>query len=136
MALDVDQNKIISLIGHDGSDIIHPDLEEPFKRRSFHYQELVDATIELGYWVMPIEFNPLSLVKPGLPLFEVYSKDQRFRRFSKYLNTFNSCVIAGELINGTPHAVAWDGLQCFCPSGQPFTIKNIKPSVLFAIDKP
>jgi len=44
-ALDTTSGNLIHLLKHDGSEIIHPDLPEPFCRRGFDVFELMNAAI-------------------------------------------------------------------------------------------
>ena len=47
----VHEGQLLSLIGHDGSEIIAPHLPEPFCRRGFHPYSVAIAMLNLG-WVM------------------------------------------------------------------------------------
>lgn len=60
MAYDMEVEDLIKLVGHDGSEIIFPDLEEPLCRRGHHIQELVLAGFEGGLCVTPLEFAPVT----------------------------------------------------------------------------
>jgi hypothetical protein len=54
MTSGVSMKEILEVIGHDGSEICWPDLEEPFCRRGFCVQEIVVAGLILGFSVMNI----------------------------------------------------------------------------------
>lgn len=43
---------IIDLIGHDGSEIIYPNMPEPFNRRAFVDDEIVKTAWHLGYYAV------------------------------------------------------------------------------------
>ena len=59
MALHVPVQELIQEIGHDGSEIVFPELEEPMRRRGFHSQELIYAAWKRGFTVTPIELMPV-----------------------------------------------------------------------------
>ena len=52
MILDVDVNELIRKIGHDGSEILWPNLEEPYCRRAFHIEEIAMVCYGLGYYLV------------------------------------------------------------------------------------
>lgn len=58
MATHTTVERLESLIGHDGSEVVYPDLSEPQRRRGFHVQELIDAALRLDYSVTPFEVLP------------------------------------------------------------------------------
>ena len=91
--------KIIELYGHDGSEILWPELSEPLKRRGFHWQETIQVCLSqnIPCWVL---FNQLH----------VQSCDQADPKFydvalSRILDESNA-VIAGTLPSGQRHAIA------------------------------
>lgn len=60
MALDVPLEDIIAYVGHDGGELKWPALPEPFCRRCFHIQELVNYCYAKGVAVIPFETYPAS----------------------------------------------------------------------------
>ena len=54
IAADVPFEKILEKIGHDGSEILWPDLPGKYQRRSFHTQEIVLALLDLGFTATPL----------------------------------------------------------------------------------
>jgi len=58
MALRVPVAELIKKIGHDGSQIVFPALEDPMCRRGFHSQELIRAAWQYGFTCTPIELFP------------------------------------------------------------------------------
>jgi len=58
MALRVPVAELIEKIGHDGSQIIFPALEDPMCRRGFHSQELIRVAWQYGFACTPIELFP------------------------------------------------------------------------------
>lgn len=117
MVLGVSLEKIISLVGHDGSEVIFPELNEPFKRRSFHIQEMVDVCRKLDHLTYPIE--PYSVANHGFAFNHViqFKPSNEFRAL-KYLKKHNG-VLVGMSKCETPHAVAWNANseRIFNPTG-------------------
>jgi hypothetical protein len=64
MACNVSVEKILELIGHLGSEIEWPELQEPFCRRTFHTQECIWAAHKLGFSVTPFELIPQLAADP------------------------------------------------------------------------
>ncbi len=135
MALDIDQNKLVTMIGHDGSQIIWPNLNDPFNRRAFHPQELLDCVIKLNYFMLEIELSPASLPSCDcVKTFNIPFKDKK-QRFNNYLHTFSNGVLVGHTLTNKPHAVAWDGLQLVDPNGDQYAMNNFRPSIFYALIK-
>ncbi len=103
IALDMPVAKLIEDIGHDGGQIIWPDLNDPMRRRGFHSQELVEAVHTRGYHCTPIEISPTIGCPMGEGHYVIYGPDEMWIRFEPYLRSSN-CVI--ECIgNHCHHAV-------------------------------
>ena len=115
--LDLSVEKIVDLVGHDGSEILWPDLNEPKKRQSFHIQEMIDVAAQYGYSVTPFEAIPRSRVKGQSSVWNVEMKDGNAYRINRYLEHGRG-VLTGVNLNGKPHAVAWDGELIHDPAGQ------------------
>lgn len=113
MALDVTDDDLIAVIGHDGG-FIFRDYPEPCNRRGFHISELIIAARQLGYSVTPIERCPSWYYREG---------DNVIRRsFNDNIDYFNSTitttsgVITGDNSKGG-HAVAYERGRLFDPDG-------------------
>jgi hypothetical protein len=52
-------DSVIKAIGHDGSDIVQPELPEPDGRRGFHPQELIKAAYDHGFHMVWVEAQPI-----------------------------------------------------------------------------
>lgn len=52
--LDLSLTKVIDIFGHDGSEIIYPDLPEPQNRRCFTEDELLVAAWKLGVFLLAV----------------------------------------------------------------------------------
>ena len=59
MVLDLPLSAIFDEIGHDGSQIIWPDLPEPTCRRGFHPQELIHVCLNHGHAATRVELYPV-----------------------------------------------------------------------------
>lgn len=108
MVLGVDLEKLITEIGHDGSEIIFPDLQEPLRRRAFHIQELIDCAIARGIMVTPIEALPVQ--GPSASHTFEFAEEQSSQRLTNYLVNYSG-VLTGLSQSGNPHAVAWFGID-------------------------
>lgn len=59
MAIDLGYPELISVVGHDGSEIINPDVGDPAGRRGFHQQELIQACWWLNHTVTTFQLQPV-----------------------------------------------------------------------------
>jgi hypothetical protein len=117
MALDVPCKTIWDMCGHDGSEIIDEGLEDPFRRRGFHIQEMI--TCALALIVYPVELQ----VKPVIQ----YPNHEEELDYAEYINHMlkqRPGVLVGLTEQGTRHAVAWDTKMIFDPRGQKYKINN------------
>jgi hypothetical protein len=96
IALNKPLNKIIKVIGHDGSDIIWPDNPEPTNRRGFHPQELMDACLKFNRAPVWIERRPCSVGRVGSEPFNIYDSDDRWLE----LVAQGSGVLFGSVLAG------------------------------------
>ena len=55
MAMGIPVADIFAALGHDGSEVLWPDLPEPTCQRGFHVQELIRLAVKCGWSVTPIE---------------------------------------------------------------------------------
>jgi hypothetical protein len=127
MVLDCLPKDIYDYLGHDGSEIIWPDLPDPYKRRAFHIQEMVDFCIE--NLVYPIEITQdCRYTPPNIeePLFDPY-KEKALDRLAYYL-MLRPCVLLGSRTNGKPHAVAWSYKEqlIYDPTGYKYQLEQFK----------
>lgn len=101
MVLDVLPKDIYEMVDHDGSEILYPDLRDPFARRGFHIQEMIICALKLGIACVPldreVELQPPVEVEPRILSFE--------NHLEHYLS-LRSGVLIGW-INDNHHAVAW-----------------------------
>lgn len=111
IALDVPVETIISLIGHDGSEITHAGLPEPLNRRGFHPQELIKILVEDKMAVTRIELAPTAISTTiGIRCDSTKSFDVGGWAWFKK-NLFHSeGVIECRTAVGTGHAMAYLGM--------------------------
>lgn len=113
MVVDVTPSFFIDCIGHDGSEIVRPDLAEPFCRRGFHLMECIHVCYNLGFSVTPFDALPQGAINGDYPI-TVWTNEEAERRITPVLS--NECgVITGYTFQKRPHAVAWDRKQIYDP---------------------
>ncbi len=100
--------RMIELMGHDGSTIVWPHDPSPLNRRAFHIQEILYAVYKLNYSAMPVQLNP-TLSNGRSPSIQI---EDNFFNNAKY----QLGVHLGTTDSGINHAVAYDPLAGFwCP---------------------
>src|SRR5262245_42212493 len=119
MVLETNIDEIVASVGHDGSEVVWPNLPEPECRRSFHIQEMIDFAWEQGYAVTQFQAQPVMRPDPNESLVYVqYTNPQaRVRRILQD----RRAVLTG-LAGGRRHAVAWDGKFILDPNGQVYAL--------------
>lgn len=131
MALSVPLVWLIKQVGHDGSQILYPDSEEPMNRRCFHIQEMIDIAYKHGYSVMPIEAKPrLGKLEQNI---DIGDETKNVNRLIRYL-TDNIGVITGK-INNKKHAVAWNKEMIYDPNGTIYPINRFTIETFHMINK-
>lgn len=99
----VSYDTLITIVGHDGSEIIRPDKEEPLNRRGFHPQELVDAVLKMGHVPVFLADYPMGVEenKPDVWLGKA--------RLVKHLTTAgNTGVVESRAPGGSAHALSFE----------------------------
>lgn len=114
MCLDRDEKVIESIIGHDGSEIIWPQLPEPLRRRSFHIMELIRVAYIYDYGVIPFSGNYEVFPTTEMQVSKKY--DMPVDYFDQIIER-NQGVFTGLGPSGSRHAVAWDGRLIYDPTG-------------------
>ena len=101
-ATGINFDEIIRLIGHDGSEIMDASLPEPYGRRGFHVQEVIEALWTLGWSVTEFDcfLYQVSMGKPR----------RREKRDVTRFMTGHPGVLTGDF-DGKSHAVYWDGVH-------------------------
>lgn len=112
--------KIIKETGHDGSDVIWPELAPPKCFRSWHIQELILVCLKYGYSVTCIERLTHSAPEKGVEEFIIDFSDV----FHKFLSAGQG-ITAVTNTHGNGHALAFKEGKFFDPKyGRETTLKG------------
>lgn len=115
MILQVEVDEIFNYLDHDGSEILWPNLGDPWGRRSFHIQEMINFALRHGYSVTTIT-PELGITSQHAEEVKMYTNDM-FDHCTKFFNG----VLTGEVKDGLPHAIAWWGNKAYdTSSGETF----------------
>lgn len=98
----MDKLWVYEAIGHDGSEIIWPDLPDPYCRRGFHPQELIDMAWNHGWAVTSFEVHPQSASFDGR-ISDVWREKTISDRIHLILRNPN-IVVCGMTKDGRLHA--------------------------------
>ena len=109
MVLNIPVAELMEQIGHDGLEILFPDLKPPYCYRGHHIQELIFACFERGYAVTPIEPIPVSSCGE-----QRYHHHDMVWWLEKTL-LMRHGVLVGK-IRAHEHSVAWDRVNCHDPA--------------------
>jgi hypothetical protein len=111
--LNVDVEILAAEVGHDGSEILWPELPEPRNHRGFHIQEIIELFLLRGFGLCRIEARPSI---GSLGSYEVISL--KLGDINQYMEDFPGIAI-GYNLKGNMHAVA---LQ----AGDPHTLTKVE----------
>lgn len=131
IALDTPVRQLFAEIGHDGSELVFPQLEEPYSRRAFSPQELIDPCLRRGYCPLLVEAVPIYGDFEKGQLMEVSFPELYGDRLARYMLRFIG-VLTGEKDNN-PHAVAWDRTSCYDPNGLIYSSKDFSIREFWAL---
>jgi len=122
MCLDISVEDIFNWLEHDGSQIVFPERVEPFNRRAFHPQELIDYSLLIcNIPVIQID-KRLQVININE---DVYNLPYKETRISSYLHNFNNVVLSGYF----PESRRWHAVAC-CdktihdPNGETHKLEN------------
>jgi hypothetical protein len=115
MALDMPIADLLATIGHDGSEIVFPNLPEPLCRRCFHVQELIQVALARGFAVTPVELFPVLQPAEAGPQKVVLYSDNNWRRFAETVRASRGVIDGTGARYG--HVVAYDHGRIFDPKG-------------------
>lgn len=116
---------VIDGIGHDGSEILFPEMKSPHCRRGFHIQEIVDVFIDQYEFPVLFEAQPclIGLTEDGEEI--LWPLPENEGRIQCYMEDAPGIII-GTHEAETLHAVAWDGDVCWDPRGQKYPAKEME----------
>lgn len=117
MAAGISLEEILEIIGHDGSEIVHQNLNEPYCRRTFHPQECIWAVYQKGFSVTP--FEPISLLVAA-PNYEITIE----QKFDLDLIMSGFGAITGIGSSGVRHAIAYEDYVGYDPNGTVIDFEN------------
>ena len=125
MAIGVPVGDLTKSLGFDGTEIIFPELPIPSCYRGHHEQECLHACMKLGYY-----FSSHEMESVGGHDLEQHYKTEVPWDWSVILES--NCVMAGEHISGSSHAVAWNAEEqkIYDPNGSMYDMENFKPTVI------
>lgn len=134
MATETLPKEIYEFCGHDGSDIIWPDLGDPFRRRAFHIDEMLDFAISRCYY--PVCLMPVPATRPFVDVVphHLYRPELAERRIHNYL-MLKDAVLMGYTKDGKRHAVAWskEEQMIFDPQGFKISIEEFEIEQIYLI---
>lgn len=110
MCLDVPVAELIAKLGHDGSEILWPELPEPTRRQGFHVEELAyvcrEYSVVLACYVPCFGYNPLDTLDTSRD--RVYDFEKEYQELlSLYNGVFTGCYRRSQ----SSHAVAWNAAE-------------------------
>lgn len=132
MALGIPVSRFCEIAGHDGSDIVFPDLPDPLCRRGFHIMEAIFVARRLAFAVTPVQLfpmisaTPMAGVKPAMDVIVPYnqpttgdSAENNWRYFQDLIS-MSTGVIECTTRQNRQHAVAFQFDHIFDPDGRTF----------------
>lgn len=121
--------EVIEGIGHDGSEIIWPNLKDPFRRRCFHVQEICHYALQSGFALGQYDLAPASA-----PSFEVepFTISGQGNIIADLMQKYEGIVL-GYGHARMHHVVAWDREQIFDPNGTTYCISKFMPTVFMPL---
>ena len=125
MVMNVLPKNVFDFLGHDGSEIIDPTKEDPYKRKGFHTQELVAYALSRYHYPVEIVAVPVT----------DYGNSQGSYDNSKLLTEYlGKCqgVLIGYREEGKKHAVAWDKELVLDPVGYKYPLEEFAIESFFA----
>jgi hypothetical protein len=109
---------LVEQIGHNGGEIIFPDLPEPLCRRGFHDQELIHLAWQHGYTSTAIELNPQIIPEEGGEGHRVYFGDDPRDNWARFTGTIRATmgILMGQS-GRCQHAVHYRFGHIYDPDG-------------------
>lgn len=108
MVLNLRVEKLLEQLGHDGSEVLWPDLRDPFRRRGHHIEEIQYVAWRMGAFFVPFvprwEYNPDAAPDRR---FVAYDRAEACRQVMWRTDG----IMVGQYKRGSPHAVAWDSKE-------------------------
>jgi hypothetical protein len=108
---------VIEWLGHDGSEIIWPNLPDPGCRRGFHIQECIERLRRVGLTATPYEAIPCHAPSFDVPAFRVLFGGNEVAALERFTAVVGSTrgILTGQSKIG--HATAYEYGVVFDPAG-------------------
>jgi hypothetical protein len=119
MLLNTPVKEIIAKFGHDGSERVWPELEEPNSRRGFNYQELSFIALGYGYALPLFEIETISAPNEDVTPFRISLIDCVTKLMLRHRG-----ILLGYGGAKTHHAVAWADNVIYDPNGATYTLDD------------
>jgi len=133
MLMDLTPQEIIEIVGHDGQEVIWPQLPVPRCLRGHHIQEMQDVAYAHGHVFAPVEVHPRSGPQ-GYPdkWNRVFSASAAEKRFVQMI-VGRKALLFGRHSSGENHVCAWDGSMVYDPNGSIYELERfvLKEAWLF-----
>jgi hypothetical protein len=115
MVLDIPVKELCELIGHDGGEIVSGNL-----RRGFHQQELIEAALNCGYAVTPVELFPVINAGTEHIVVDMWAGQigGNYKRFDHHVHHSRG-VIEGKGMRFM-HMLAYEHGMIYDPDGSQF----------------
>lgn len=108
----------ISKLGHDGSEILWPDLGEPRRRKSFHLQECLKVSAEVYYrFFCQFDMNPVATADGK----RTYTLDHT-DFVNQMMEEYDGILLGSGQSN--LHAVAWMGDLVYDSNGEIYKLPS------------
>ena len=126
-AISIPEQKLFSLIGHTGGEIVNPRGDGMSRYRGFHVQEIAYALRELGYYIQEWQAKPV--MQTGDVLIKVNVPNIRRR--------IKTGVITGQRVDARwHHALYAKNKKIFDPdTGEETSLKDFKILCFYEVGK-
>ena len=125
MVLDQTPEQVIEGIGHNGLEVVWPQLPLPICLKGVHIQEMVDYALECGYAVVEIDALPCNNPIGNDASLEIEVFPDPVERLTRLLPGRKGIVCSNV------HACAWDGEKVYDPNGIIYDLLNFELAVVY-----
>lgn len=130
MVMGMTPGEMFEAIGHDGSDIVWPELDDPACRRGFHVMECVRVALDRLFTPIELDPDPHSVPFEGA----VPHRVDMDAWFVECLGLYDG-VLLGVDGNNRHHAVAWNAMEkkVYDPTGYKYDISQFKILTFYGV---
>jgi hypothetical protein len=132
MILGLTPKEMFEAIGHDGSEIVWPQVDDPSCRRAFHIQECIIVALQQMMFPVEIEVESYATLDDySVEPFKLPYRDDIFEEQLKLI----SGVLLGRDHRDKPHAVAWNRQEqmIYDPVGYKYNLSEFKPVTFYGV---